>query len=440
LAQLGVAEKLRFLPIPHLYRAIAPQSGLDVRIAAGPQEALETLCDLFPHERKGLTRLFQRFFRIQQEIRAIRQQPKPPSIMGALARFPAVSHAATVPLSSLLYRDLSDPLAQLLVGQMWSYFGLPPSQLSALLYAGGLTSYLTHGASYIAGKSQALSQAFASVIEEAGGEVSLGNGAARIDSTSGAVQAVITDGGEYLSTKTVVANANPISVALDLCGRENIPSAFLQRLAAAQPSISTVCVHLGLSRSPCEVGLEDHEVFFNGTTDLEHQYQSCQQLAPPSSFLLTAYNVVDPDFSPPGTAVVTLVALTDGRLWQNISPSHYLQLKEQFASQLVAKAAQLYPELSRHIQVAVVSTPITNMRYTGNVAGAIYGFANTVSENPAFRLEQRGPLAGLWFAGAWTQPGGGFEPTISSGLAAAEAILAERGWDRSSSDSFAALA
>ena len=77
----------------------------------------------------------------------------------------------------------------------------------------------------------------------------------------------------------------------------------------------------------------------------------------------------------------------------------------------------------------MASTPITMMRYTGNVAGAIYGFANTPAQNPAFRLERKTPIEGLWLAGAWTQPGGGYEPAMSSGYDTAMAVLDGLGID-----------
>jgi prolycopene isomerase len=428
LDRLGVASRVRFLPIPHLYRSLAP--GLDLRIPASREGALDALTRAFPHERAGLGRLFDRVFAIQAEIRAIGELGAAPSVWHALTRFPAVSHAAGTPLSALLYRELKDPLARLAVGQIWSYFGLPPSRLSLALYAGGLTSYLTHGASYIEGKSQALSNAFAAVIEEAGGELRLGDGAARILAEGGRATGVITESGEHLEASAIVANANPVTVALDLIGAEQLPPAFLQRLEKAEPSVSTVCVYLGLGRDRHELGFEDHEVFVNGTVDLEQQFAETGRLTPPGSFLITAYNVADPSFSPAGTSVAVLVALSDGRLWQDLSPAKYPELKRRYAEALVERAGRIYPALPSSVEAVAVSTPLTNMRYTGNIAGAIYGFANTPAENPAFRLEQRGPLEGLWFAGAWTRPGGGFEPTISSGIGAAEAILEARGLSR----------
>jgi phytoene dehydrogenase-like protein len=427
LERLGITERVRFLPIEHLFRAVAPDHGLDLRIPANREGALQALTEAFPHEGQGLRRLWERFFAIQAEVKAIGELDEVPSVLQALRRFPVVSHAATVPLSALLYRELKDPLAVLAVGQMWSYFGLPPSQLSALLYAGALTSFLTDGACYIEGKSQALSNAFVEVIEAAGGEVSLGDGASKILTRDGRVTGVLTDHGEHLASDRVVANANPVTVALDLIGRQNLPQAFVDRLAVTRPSLSSVCVYLGLSRSAEQIGFEDHEVFINGTVDLEQQYRDARRPEPPDSLLLTAYNLTDPGFSPPGTSVAVLATLVDGYAWQGLPPGDYPALKQHYAEQMVALAGRLYPELPRHVQVSVVSTPITNMRYTGNIAGAVYGFANTPAENPAFRLEQRGPLDGLWFAGAWTQPGAGFAATISSGIVAGDAILADRG-------------
>jgi prolycopene isomerase len=427
LERLGITDRVRFLPIEHLFRTVAPDHGLDLRIPTNREGALQVLTEAFPHERRGLRRLWERFFAIQAEVKAIGALGVVPSVLQALRRFPAVSHAATVPLSTLLYRELKDPLARMAVGQLWSYFGLPPSRLSALLYAGALTSYLTDGASYIEGKSQALSNAFVEVIEEAGGEVCLGDGASKILICRGRVAGVVTDHGEHLTADAVVANANPVTVALDLIGSKNLPQAFVKRLAVARPSLSSVCVYLGLSRSAEQLGFEDHEVFLNGTVDLEQQFRSAARPEPPNSLLLTAYNTTDPDFSPAGTSVVVLAMLVDGQAWRGVQPRDYTALKQRFAERMVELAGRLYPELPRHVQVLEVSTPITNMRYTGNVAGAIYGFANTPAENPAFRLEQRGPVDGLWFAGAWTQPGAGYAATISSGIEAGAAILADRG-------------
>ena len=427
LAELGVADRVEFLQLPCLYRTIAP--GLDIKVPVGRAPALQALLDAFPGEGRGLTRIWDHFFGIADDIRRLgaRQDTAgaAQNVVGTVLRYPRLAHAAAVPLSAVLDRELRDPLARLAISQLWTFFGLPPSQLSLVLFAGGLTSYVQNGASYPVGKSQALSNAFVAVIEEAGGEVSLGNGAKKILCRAGRVVGVVTDEEEHVAADFVVANANPISTALDLLGREQVPEAFLHRITAARPSLSTLCVYLGLSRSSAELGLADHEVFLNSQLDIERQYAGAFELFVPDPLTITAYNVVDPGFSPEGTSVVTLTGLVDGERWAAVPPERYPDLKVELAERMVARAADLYPGLAGSIEVCVTSTPITNMRYTGNIAGSIYGFANTPAENPAFRIEQRGPLQGLWFAGAWTRPGGGYSPCIASGCAAADEILAE---------------
>jgi prolycopene isomerase len=423
LADLGVTDEVEFNLAGHFYRSVAP--GLDFRMPSGREAALTALVDAFPEERRGLTRLMHRFFQVRDDAAGL--QGRRPSVVESLIKHPLLSHAVASPLAVALYHEVKDPRARLAAGQIWSYFGLPPSRLSLLMYSVGFTNYLTFGTAYPRGKSQALSNAFVNVIERAGGEISLGDAARRILVRDGAVTGVLTEHEEHLRAPVVVANVNPVTAALDLIGPDNLPERFLRRLSIARPSVGSFCVYLGLSADRTDLGLEDYEVFFNHTLDLDEQLPSRPGLEPPGSFLLSAYNVIDPEFSPPGTSVVTLVAPAVGSEWARVSPAEYHQLKTRFAEHMINRASELYPALRDHIDVLVTSTPITNTRYTGNIDGAIYGFACTPSENPAFRLERRGPVAGLYFAGAWTQPGGGYEPSINSGHLTALAILEDRG-------------
>ncbi len=423
LKELGVSERVKFHPIPTFYRTLA--DGVDVRVPAERQAALTAILDAFPHEHKGIAHVFEHLFHIKQEIEKMSREEKGvPSTLRSITRYPALSHAATVPLSTILYRYVKDPRARLVLGQVWGYFGLPPSQLSLVYFTGGFTSYLTHGATYPAGKSQTLSNTFVEIIEEAGGEVSLRDGVSRITCRDGRVTGALTEHGERLASNVIVANVNPLTTALELIGREHLPSPFLGRLITGRPSLSAFCVHLGLSRPIHELGIEDHEIFINESSDLEEQFYQACSMAPPTSFLMTSYNTIAPDFSPKGTSVIVLTSLCAGNLWHALEAQHYHEMKQQFTEAMIDKAAQHFPQIRLSLDQIASSTPITCMRYTGNIDGAIYGFANTPEENPAFRLPQKGPLEGLWFSGAWTQPGGGYSPCIESGNSAAKMIIA----------------
>jgi prolycopene isomerase len=117
--------------------------------------------------------------------------------------------------------------------------------------------------------------------------------------------------------------------------------------------------------------------------------------------------------------------LAYGEPWSEVPPSEYVTAKNRIADSMIDMAESVAPGLRSHAEVVEVSTPLTNMRYASTMGGSIYGFSQPPWDNMVWRMGHRGPLDGLYFAGAWTQPGGGFEPTIMSGQMAGRAILSK---------------
>ena len=97
----------------------------------------------------------------------------------------------------------------------------------------------------------------------------------------------------------------------------------------------------------------------------------------------------------------------------------YLALKDQVEQALLARAERILPGLGASIVYKETSTPLTNVRYSLNPSGAIYGFAQTVEQTVAGRLPARTPIENLFLAGAWTNPGGGMSAAMLSGVEAA---------------------
>jgi prolycopene isomerase len=75
------------------------------------------------------------------------------------------------------------------------------------------------------------------------------------------------------------------------------------------------------------------------------------------------------------------------------------------------------------IEVMDAATPLTNVRYTKNLEGAIYGYEQSVGNSFITRLGNRTPFKGLYLASAWCHPGGGFEPCLLSGVEAFRALV-----------------
>jgi phytoene dehydrogenase-like protein len=61
------------------------------------------------------------------------------------------------------------------------------------------------------------------------------------------------------------------------------------------------------------------------------------------------------------------------------------------------------------------STPLTNIRYTSNSFGAIYGYSQTFDNSGLVRLPNRTPIEGLYLSSAWAYPGAGYSSVLLAG-------------------------
>lgn len=421
---LGIDKKVEFIPIPEFYRSVFPD--VDITIPIGRESFEETLCGRFPADADGIREFTETFFNFADEaLRANRIGMK--AVAENPDDYPTLLAHFGKSLADVLNPLVRDERARAVLGQIWGYYCQPPKKMSFLIYALGNASYIRFGPYHIRGKSQALSQAFVDVIEENGSDVWLNNGAAKILVADGAVKGVVADDGTEVRCDYVVSNANPVIACLDLIGRENVPSWYLKRLGAGTGGASTLNVYLGLDCPATDLGLHTHETFVNTSYDLDahSDLMNAGIDVKPAEAAVTNYNAVDPEFSPPGTSVVVLTLIAYAKPWLELSPSEYVEKKNQVASSVIEMAERAAPGLRDHIEVVEVATPLTNMRYTGNLGGSIIGFDETFQGTGMARMPNRGPLDGLFFAGSYVFIGGGYEPSIVSGYQAYRDVLAD---------------
>jgi ferredoxin-NADP reductase len=108
--------------------------------------------------------------------------------------------------------------------------------------------------------------------------------------------------------------------------------------------------------------------------------------------------------------------------WLKLSPAQYIEAKNRVAENALRIAERVAPGIRDHIEVMEVATPLTNARYTGNPGGSFTGFDERRLPG-AMGIASRGPLEGLYFAGAWIQIGGGYLPAVLSGSMSANDLL-----------------
>lgn len=79
------------------------------------------------------------------------------------------------------------------------------------------------------------------------------------------------------------------------------------------------------------------------------------------------------------------------------------------------------------IEVMEAATPLTMMRYTRNPQGAIYGYEQSMDNAYMTRLENGTPVKGLYLAGAWGNPGGGYTGVQMPGIQAFQGLMEDWG-------------
>jgi prolycopene isomerase len=224
-------------------------------------------------------------------------------------------------------------------------------------------------------------------------------------------------GGEQISSRVVISNADASTTFLRMIGEDSLPPAWSRRLKGMRPSFSYFIIYLGVTG---DLGLScsNNEIF--PRYDLEEEYRSLEEGKIPSTppYYLLAPTLANPSHAPEGHSTVCLSYKAPYRLqggWDE-------RTKKDLAQQLISQAEEMVPDLRRRIALQVTSTPVTIERMTGNRWGAAYGWAQIPRQAGIYRLNRVSPIEGLYLAGHWTAPGGGVAAAMASGQITANLI------------------
>ncbi|MCX6560617.1 MAG: NAD(P)/FAD-dependent oxidoreductase [Candidatus Aminicenantes bacterium] len=417
-------KDVAFAPHPNIYRAIYPDD--DIRVPARDVPGyIKLLTDRFPEEKEGIQALFDDMTGIAGDINALSAASAPPPFSEYPKLFPHLMKAFGKPWSTLVDVRVKNPKLKGLVSSLWGYYGLPPSKLSSFYYALPTIGYLTQGGYYPHGKSQAISNALAKFIADRGGTVQLSSPVESILVRDKAAEGVKTVDGREYRARVVVSNANAYDLFHKMVPPAERPADYLARMDKMTPSLSTFQVFLGLKKNLIkETGIKDTEIFKNSGYDIESDYAACVRGDVANGFGLTLYDNLFPDYSPAGKNTLSIMTLQGYDPWLKYEADYFAGRKDAYRAEknrladimIEAVERTLLPGLRGAVEVKEIATPLTNVRYTGNYRGAIYGWDQTVGNSGPQRMAPKTPIKNLYLAGAWTSPGGGYAAVVPSGL------------------------
>ena len=240
-----------------------------------------------------------------------------------------------------------------------------------------------------------------------------------------------TASGKSFSARAVVSNAAVPETLAMLSRSDALPQSYRDRIASFNASLSSFIVWLGLDGDVTKIEKRPEVSIIPGY-DAEKMYAACRRGDPDQAGVgCMIYDNLVSGYSPAGKSSVSIMFLCGYEPWQRFAADYaagrkeaYRQEKERVAKRLIAIVEeQLIPGLSKMIVMQEAATPLTIRRFTGNTAGAIYGFDQTVDNAFMNRLEVKTPLRGLYLAGAWSSPGGGYEGALLSGKGACKSMI-----------------
>jgi prolycopene isomerase len=435
----GIADEIETIETPELCRIITPDHDL-IWPQRDPDAIVAGLVETFPEEEDGIRDFFGSMLGILDEA----MKGFDPDSWWAKATFP-ITHrkmwaVRNKTLGDILDEHVQDGRVRSILSTFWPYYGLPPSKLSGFYYSVATASYLRFGGHYIRNRSQDLSDALMHAIEAEGGTVMLGTKASFITMENGAVSGVTLSDGRHLEAAAVISNAS-VPTTMEMMGSrpaaeyEEEQREYVEKLETYRPALSTFLIFLGLNRE-IRGTIPGYEIFVQNGYDPEKVYEACLACDPLQNDLaVTIYDNAFEGYSQPGSSTVALLMLSGYEPWRKYEADYfagrkdeYNAEKERIARVLIERAEQrVIPGLSSMIEVMEIGTPLTNVRYTGNPGGAIYGYEQSMANSYMNRLPNETPFKGLYFASAWTNPGGGYQPCLQSGITAAQRVMRDWG-------------
>jgi all-trans-retinol 13,14-reductase len=418
-------KDVEFVPHHNLYRLIYPDHDISVPMKDLPAY-IKTLVEHFPAERLGIEELFKDMQGLLRDINKISGVQEQVDMSTFPKEYPFLFKAFNKTWGDMLDVRIKDSKLKAIISSLWGYYGLPPSKLSSYYYALPTISYLTEGGYYPRGKSQKISDAFVTFIEGHGGKVLLRKRVEQILVKDNTAYGVKTADGITYTGKVVVSNANAYDTFHSMIGERESLENLYDRMEKFSVSLSSFLIFLGLKKDLVrESGIKDTEIFYNTGYDTEADYKACLTANFDNvGYGLTLYDNLYEGYSPEGKNTIGIIVLQGYDYWEKYAKDYwdgnkeeYRKEKERMADILINKVEDtLLPGLRDAIAVKEIGTPLTNIRYTSNYRGAIYGWDQTVDNSGNRRFPNRTPIKNLYLSGAWTSPGHGYGAVIPSGL------------------------
>jgi phytoene dehydrogenase-like protein len=450
LGELGI--ELEYIPMDDDGFDTVVLPDLTFPIPVGHDRYRDRLVEFFPGEKKGI----DRYVRLLKEVdhMATFMDQRRSGGGGALGMlWQVATRARLLPkYQNATIKDVLDDctkdmnLRAVLLGQSGDY-GVAPDRASALLHM-GLQNHYFKGAWYPKGGGQIIADRLCELIESRGGVVALRK----------PVEEILVEGGKAVGVRVeppraepfevrapiVISNADLVHTLKDLLPTEVAESGKWKGRADRFEMGGAIMIScFGVQADLRELGMQARNYWCFDTNDADAIYRSVNQGSlDPRAVYITSASLKDPEthgHTPDGVMGVEVMALMPGKAqaWgvrkeDILSGAYrrseiYLANKQKVEDALVAKLDQYFPGAAEKVVFRETASPVTHTRFTRATDGTGYGLAATPEQFMKGRPGYRGPVPGLYLAGANTRSGHGIVGSMASGKECAVRVQRDAG-------------
>lgn len=276
---------------------------------------------------------------------------------------------------------------------------------------------------YVQGGMGRVSLALAAAARDAGAVVVTGVEVSSIEPAEG----VVLDGGDNVSARVVISNADPKRTLALVAGE--VPTAWRDRIASWRSESPVVKVNCGLSALPRFHAASDPAIPHRAMVTISGSINQTQaaydasrrgEVAPGwcEVYFPTAY---DPTIAPPGLHQMSVFAQYAP---YSLAEGTWADRREEIGDMVLAEIDRFAPGITSLVVERQVLGPPDVEERIGLTGGHIFQGECLPDQMWDRRFSPRTPVEGLYLCGAATHPGGSV--IAANGRNAAMAVLADR--------------
>ena len=273
-----------------------------------------------------------------------------------------------------------------------------------------IIDHFIEGGNYPVGGASSIHKTFTDTLEAYNGTLAIKAPVKKIIIKNNKAIGVEMENGDQLFAKKIVSNAGAYNTFNRLLEGENSITSTKASVNTIAPSISHVCLYVGLNHTDQELHLPKHNIWcyedYNMDVNFDRHNKTSHNRSP--VVYISFPSAKDPSWetSHPGSAAIQVVGSFpfagvkewEKTRWQKRGVE-YDAVKKDVSDFLLKKLIEAVPQVKDKVAWAELSTPLSTKHFSGYQSGEIYGLEHSPARFRIPGLRPRTKFKNLYLTG-----------------------------------------